>query len=121
MFGLIAIVVTTSQVFPLVLRVNLRDEADKLWQLDGRRRRRLRSATTGRRPSWSAACIDVDGAQSAAAWRELIGPLQRRAGMRARRCAPASALAITPADASEAGDQVLVVGQRRAMVAIGAA
>lgn len=31
-FGLIAIVVATSQVFPLLLRVDLRAEADRLWK-----------------------------------------------------------------------------------------
>ena len=34
-FGLIAIVVATSQIFPLVLRVDLRAEADKLWKTMG--------------------------------------------------------------------------------------
>ncbi|MDZ4359856.1 MAG: aspartate-alanine antiporter, partial [Variovorax sp.] len=34
-FGLIAIVVVTSQVFPLLLRVDLRAEADKLWKTMG--------------------------------------------------------------------------------------
>lgn len=34
-FGLIAIVVATSQVFPLLLRVDLRAEADRLWKTMG--------------------------------------------------------------------------------------
>lgn len=34
-FGLIAIVVVTSQVFPLLLRVDLRAEADRLWKTMG--------------------------------------------------------------------------------------
>ncbi|MEZ2296218.1 aspartate-alanine antiporter [Variovorax sp. RCC_210] len=34
-FGLIAIVIVTSQVFPLLLRVDLRAEADKLWKTMG--------------------------------------------------------------------------------------
>lgn len=36
-FGLITIVVVTSQIFPLLLRVNLREEADKLWKAMGGR------------------------------------------------------------------------------------
>ena len=36
-FGLITIVVVTSQVFPLLLRVNLREEAEKLWKAMGGR------------------------------------------------------------------------------------
>lgn len=34
-FGLIAIVVATSQIFPLLLRVDLRAEADRLWKTMG--------------------------------------------------------------------------------------
>lgn len=34
-FGLITIVVFTSQIAPLILRVNLRDEAEKLWESMG--------------------------------------------------------------------------------------
>ena len=34
-FGLIAIVVATSQIFPLLLRVDLRAEADRLWKAMG--------------------------------------------------------------------------------------
>lgn len=34
-FGLIAIVIVTSQVFPLLLRVDLRAEADRLWKTMG--------------------------------------------------------------------------------------
>lgn len=36
-FGLITIVVVTSQIFPLLLRVNLREAADKLWKAMGGR------------------------------------------------------------------------------------
>ncbi|MFZ6755030.1 aspartate-alanine antiporter [Undibacterium sp. Dicai25W] len=31
-FGLVTIVIVTSQIFPLLLRINLRQEAEKLWQ-----------------------------------------------------------------------------------------
>ena len=31
-FGLITIVIVTSQIFPLLLRINLRQEAEKLWE-----------------------------------------------------------------------------------------
>ena len=62
LFGLVTIVLFTSQIAPLMLRVNLRDEAERLWralggdsalaEASGRRRRRsshAKSASRARR------------------------------------------------------------------------
>ena len=110
-FGLIAIVVMTSQVFPLILRVNLREEADKLWQAMGGGEDDAAALAT---PEMVGRVFEVAEAQGRTV-AELMGPLQRRAGiervMRGDRI-----LQITSSLRLEAGDQVLVLGQRPAMV-----
>jgi len=35
LFGLVTVVLFTSQIAPLLLRVNLRDEAERLWRALG--------------------------------------------------------------------------------------
>jgi putative transport protein len=112
-FGLIAIVVTTSQIFPLVLRINLREEADKLWRAMGGGEDDAAALAT---PEMVGRVFEVTEAHGRTV-AELMAPLQRRAGiervMRGDRI-----LEITPSLRLEAGDQVLVLGQRPAMVAL---
>lgn len=112
-FGLIAIVVTTSQIFPLVLRINLREEADKLWRAMGGGED---DAATLATPEMVGRVFQVTAAHGRTVG-ELMAPLQRRAGiervMRGDRI-----LEITSSLRLEAGDQVLVLGQRPAMVTL---
>ncbi len=112
-FGLIAIVVTTSQIFPLVLRINLREEADKLWRAMGGGEDDAAALAT---PEMVGRVFEVTEAHGRTV-AELMAPLQRRAGiervMRGDRI-----LEITSSLRLEAGDQVLVIGQRAAMVAL---
>ncbi|MEV6279784.1 aspartate-alanine antiporter [Nocardia sp. NPDC051832] len=111
--GLIVVVLLSSQVFPLIMRVNLREEADKLWkQLGG-------------------SADDADGQVPAAP--DLIGrafQVERVAGQALgavtadlgghltieRVLRGGKILAVADDLALRAGDQVLVVGPRAAMV-----
>ncbi|MFB7724635.1 aspartate-alanine antiporter [Nocardia sp. NPDC056100] len=112
--GLIVVVLLTSQVFPLVMRINLRDEAAKLWkQLGG-------------------GDDDSDGSEVAAA-PDLIGrafQVQRVAGQTIatvtadlgghltveRMLRGGKVIAVADDVVLRAGDQVLVVGPRADMV-----
>lgn len=115
-FGLIAIVVTTSQVFPLVLRIDLRAEADQLWRSMGGGS--AAADTAPATPELVGRVFEIDAAAGRSV-AELMGPFERRAGIE-RVLRAGQALAITPSLRLEADDQVLVIGQRAAMVEIGA-
>ncbi|WP_067693090.1 aspartate-alanine antiporter [Nocardia jejuensis] len=111
--GLIVIVLLSSQVFPLIMRINLRDEAARLWkQLGG-------------------GADDADGQVPAAP--DLVGrafQVQRVAGRTLaavtsdlggrltieRILRGGKAVAVSDDLELRAGDQVLVVGPREAMV-----
>ncbi|WP_353506100.1 aspartate-alanine antiporter [Variovorax sp. J22P240] len=112
-FGLIAIVVATSQVFPLVLRVNLREEADKLWRSmgGGDDDDALPAA-----PDMVGRVFEVTTAQGRTV-AELMDPFKRRAGI--ERVKRGDTLPeVSSSLRLEAGDQVLVIGQRSAMVEV---
>ena len=111
-FGLITIVVVTSQVFPLILRVNLRDEAEKLWKAMGGRE---------------------EDASATPAAPELVGRVYevtaRAGGMVARVDARlhgsgsvqglirgGQKIAFAPDTQLQTGDQLLVIGHRHALV-----
>ena len=110
-FGLITIVVVTSQLFPLLLRVNLREEAERLWVAMGGQ---------------------SDDAGASAATPELVGRVfEAKVGggsvqrLNARLRASGSvlgilrqgqAIAFTPETELLVGDRVLVIGHRRAIV-----
>lgn len=112
--GLIVVVLLSSQIFPLIMRVNLRDEAAKLWkQLGG-------------------SDDDSDGQQVAAA-PDLIGRafrVERVAGQTVgmvttdlggqlaveRMLRGGKVIAVTDDLVLHTGDQVLVVGPRADMV-----
>ncbi|KAB0324394.1 aspartate-alanine antiporter [Janthinobacterium sp. PLB04] len=112
-FGLIAIVIVTSQIFPLLLRVNLREEADKLWEKMG------------------GAQTDGDGVQ---ATPEMVGRayrISRGAGRRldalqhifagrasiTRVRRHGKVLPLEPELRLRNNDEVLVIGHRPALVA----
>ncbi|MDM0105547.1 aspartate-alanine antiporter [Variovorax sp. J22R24] len=112
-FGLIAIVVATSQVFPLLLRVNLREEADKLWRAMGGGDD---DGALPAAPDMVGRVFEVTTAQGRTV-AELMDPFKRRAGI--ERVKRGDTLPdVTSSLRLEAGDQVLVIGQRGAMVDI---
>ncbi|HYP81844.1 aspartate-alanine antiporter [Variovorax sp.] len=110
-FGLITIVVVTSQLFPLILRVNLREEAERLWKAMGGQ---------------------SDDASAVPAAPELVGRVyQVKAGGRTVRqiderlrgagsvqglIRNGQHLALTPETVFQPGDHVLLIGHRRALV-----
>ncbi|MDM0012519.1 aspartate-alanine antiporter [Variovorax sp. J22P168] len=114
-FGLIAIVIVTSQIFPLLLRINLRAEADKLWRSMGGGATEGESAT----PDIVGRVFDVGPRGQGRTVAELMGPFERRAGIERVKRGDAT-LEITPSLVLAADDRVLVFGERSAMVAIGA-
>ncbi|WP_280214881.1 hypothetical protein [Nocardia cyriacigeorgica] len=61
--GLIVVVLLSSQVFPLVMRVNLRTEAEKLWKSSAATTTTI--CTPQRRPRWSAVPIGSTGCPGA--------------------------------------------------------
>ncbi|MFC9898343.1 aspartate-alanine antiporter [Nocardia sp. NPDC127579] len=111
--GLIVVVLLSSQIFPLVMRVNLRDEAAKLWQ-------RLGGGGAESDDEVPAApdlvgrafqVRQVAGRTLAAVTADLGGQLTIERILRGGKV-------VAVADDLElrAGDQVLVVGPRTAMV-----
>jgi len=114
-FGLIAIVVTTSQLFPLLLRIDLRAEADKLWRSMGGGAEAGESMPAAPEIVGRVFEIDAGAGQTVA---ELMGPYERRAGIE-RVLRGDQAQQVSAALPLAAGDRVLVIGQRAAMVGIG--
>lgn len=111
-FGLIAIVVATSQIFPLLLRVDLRVEADRLWKTMGG---------------------GGDGADAASATPEMIGRVFLVTVGRGRTVGELTAifrghasiervmrrgqsLDVTPGLRLQPFDQVLAIGKRSVLV-----
>jgi len=112
-FGLITIVIATSQIFPLLLRVNMRAEARKLWAEMGG--------------------SDDEGDKELTALPHLVGRIYRIGAAHDKSVAEISAdlgnsagivrlrrqgkdLAISAQMQLAAGDEVLVVGHRSSLV-----
>ncbi|MBB3179550.1 aspartate-alanine antiporter [Variovorax sp. Sphag1AA] len=113
-FGLIAIVVITSQVFPLLLRINLREEADKLWRSMGGNEED--GSATMAVPEMVGRVFDVTTGQGRTVG-ELMDPFKREVGIeRVQR--GGRLMEVTSTLRLEAGDRVLVVGLRAAMVGV---
>ena len=112
--GLIAIVVVTSQVFPLLLRINLREEADKLRRSMGGNNED--GDATMAAPEMVGRVFDVTAGQGRTVG-ELMDPFKRRVGIE-RLQRGGLLLEVTSSLRLEAGDRVLVVGQRGAMVGV---
>src|SRR6218665_1699074 len=113
-FGLITIVVATSQVFPLLLRVDLRAEADRLWKTLGG---------------------GADAAGAASATPEMVGRVYEVVQGRGRTVGAladlfkgqavidrvirnGALLEVTPALRLAAGDRVLAIGRREVLVGV---
>ncbi|MEV0247893.1 aspartate-alanine antiporter [Nocardia sp. NPDC050712] len=111
--GLIVVVLLTSQIFPLIMRINLRDEADKLWkQLGGGS-----DDAEGQVPAapdliGRAFQVErVSGQTVAAVTAALGGHLTIERILRGGKV-----IAVADELTLRSGDQVLVVGPRSAMV-----
>jgi len=109
--GLITIVIVTSQLFPLILRVNLREEAEKLWAAMGGSREQegisAAPAVVGR-----AYRVEAGAGFSVAAIQERLGQnssivLLRRHG---------HPMTLSPSIKLRRGDQVLMVGYRGSVI-----
>ena len=113
-FGLIAIVVATSQVFPLLLRVDLRAEADRLWKTLGG---------------------GAEDAAAASATPEMIGRVYEVSQGRGRTLGTLTALfeghaviervmrhgqplPVEPTLRLRTGDRVLAIGRREVLVGV---
>lgn len=111
-FGLIAIVVATSQIFPLLLRVDLRAEADKLWKTMG---------GGGDDPDAASATPEMVGRvfKVTVGRGRTVGELTAIFGGQAhieRVVRRGQSLAVEPTLRLQAFDQVLAIGRRAALV-----
>ena len=116
-FGLITIVVFTSQVAPILLRVSLKDEAAKLWEQLGGGRAGADGDQSPEGTEFTGRVFQV----SAAAGRtvedleSLIGPEVRLEKIRRR----GRQMTIRPDLKLKHGDVVLVLGRRDRLIAAG--
>lgn len=111
--GLITIVIVTSQLFPLFLRVNLREEADKLWVSMGGRIETdgvsALPAVVGR-----AYIVEAGAGYSVAEITARLG--QQSSILRVQR--HGRQLSLSPGLKLRRGDKVLVVGYRGSLIDI---
>jgi aspartate-alanine antiporter len=109
--GLITIVIVTSQLFPLFLRVNLREEADKLWlEMGGRVETDGQSAAptiVGR-----GYRVDAGAGYTVAAIQQRLG--QQSSIVRVQR--HGRLLGLTPELKLRRDDRVLLVGYRGSLI-----
>ncbi len=113
-FGLIAIVVATSQVFPLLLRVDLRAEADRLWKALGGGADKV--GATSATPEMIGRVYEVERGHG-----RTVGALTELFGGQAaidRVMRHGRLLEVTPALQLEAGDRVLAIGRREVLVGV---
>jgi putative transport protein len=111
-FGLIAIVVVTSQVFPLLLRVDLRAEADRLWKTMGGGEEDPAAATAT--PEMVGRVFQVTVGRG-----RTVGELTTIFGGQAsieRVMRRGQSLGIEPTLRLQAYDQVLAIGRRSVLV-----
>ncbi|MGW0249629.1 aspartate-alanine antiporter [Nocardia goodfellowii] len=111
--GLIVVVLLSSQIFPLIMRINLREEADKLWQQLGGGSEDAEDQVAAA-PDLIGRAFQVQrvaGRTVAALTADLGGHLTIERILRGGKV-----IAVTDTVVLWAGDQVLVVGPRAAMV-----
>jgi aspartate-alanine antiporter len=113
LFGLVTIVLFTSQFAPLILRVNLREESERLWRKlggDGA----LAEGQSLAAPPLVGREVKVDRAAG-----QTIGELEARYGHNIsvqRVTRSRSVIRAQPAVVLKAGDRILVGGRREAVV-----
>ena len=111
-FGLITIVVVTSQIFPILLRVNLREEAEKLWKtMGGREEDAGASAAT---PELVGRVYEVT-ADIGGTVARLSARLQASGSMQGL-IRGGKKIDFTPDTRLQPGDRLLVIGHRGAVV-----
>ncbi len=113
-FGLIALVVATSQVFPLLLRVDLRAEADRLWQNMGGGAEDAGAASAT--PEMVGRVYEV--AHGHGRTLETLAELLRGQVAIERVLRQGQALDVVPGLRLQAGDQVLAIGRREVLVGV---
>lgn len=113
-FGLIAIVVATSQVFPLLLRVDLRAEADQLWKTMGGGADDTDSASAT--PEMVGRVYEV--VQGRGRTLGALGELLQGRAVIERVLRHGRPLEVAPGLRLQAGDQVLAIGQREVLVGV---
>ncbi len=113
-FGLICIVVFTSQMAPLLLRVNLREEADRVWKALGGDGRDDAAGDSQAAPELVGRVyrVGVGAGKSLARLNEQMGATARIERVRRGR----DLLALAPDLILKAGDRVLVLGHRESAV-----
>lgn len=111
-FGLITIVVVTSQIFPIILRVNLREEAEKLWKAMGGREEDAGASAAV--PELVGRVYEVTANVGATVGR-LHARLQASGSMQGL-IRGGNKIDFTPDTRLEPGDRLLIVGHRRAVV-----
>lgn len=111
-FGLITIVVVTSQIFPILLRVNLREEAEKLWKtMGGREEDAGASAAT---PELVGRVYEVT-ADIGGTVARLSARLQASGSMQGL-IRDGEKIDFTPDTRLQPGDRLLVIGHRGAVI-----
>jgi putative transport protein len=114
LFGLVAIVLFCSQIAPLILRVNLRDEAERVWRKlggDGA----LAEGQSLAMPPLAGRELRVTAAAG-----QAIGDLERRFGQNIsvqRVLRERAVIKPQPGVILKAGDRVVIGGRREAVVA----
>lgn len=113
LFGLVTIVLFTSQFAPLILRVNLRDEAERLWRKLGG------DGALGEGQSLAAPPLVGRELKVTGAAGQTIGDIEKRHGHNIniqRVLRSRSVIRAQPAVVLKAGDRILIGGRREAVV-----
>jgi len=111
-FGLIAIVVATSQIFPVLLRIDLRAEAARLWAAMGGREEDAGVHDAAPEMVGRAYEVTAGAGHSIASVAAMLGTDASVEGVRRN----GEALAAEPSLVLAAGDRLLVVGRRAAVL-----
>lgn len=111
-FGLIAIVIVTSQVFPLLLRVDLRAEADRLWKTMGGGGEEPDAATATPEMVGRVFLVTVGRGRTVGELTVIFGGHASIERVMRR----GQSLEVTPALRLHAFDEVLAIGRRSVLV-----
>jgi putative transport protein len=111
-FGLIAIVIVTSQVFPLLLRVDLRAEADRLWKTMGGGGESLDAASATPEMVGRVFLVTVGRGRTVGELTAIFGGHASIERVMRR----GQSLAVAPTLRLQAFDEVLAIGRRSVLV-----
>jgi putative transport protein len=114
LFGLVTIVLFCSQIAPLILRVNLRDEAERVWrELGG-------NGALAEGQSLAISVLAGRELKVTAAAGQSIGDIERRFGQNIsvqRVLRDRAVIKAQPTVVLKAGDRIVIGGRREAVVA----